>query len=180
MKKILLFMIFIFAGFSNIFAEGVKVKADAKIGYPIYFGEKQLNYFSICPAFDLKVEVPVYNGLGAVASGEFLFGNFSDKLIGGTKVGKYQFYTFLAGAFYSINLNNGFSIIPSIQAGFSQFVGKLNDNSFPSYDNYFALLASVELEKQINEHFALDAVAAFGYYDVYCPLSLGIGAAYIF
>ena len=180
MKKVCLLAFILFSVCFAAFGENVKIKADVKAAFPIAFGENQSDYFAISPSFDLKVEIPVFKDLGIIASGECLFGNFSDELVGDHKIGNFQFYSFLAGAFYRINLSNSFSITPAVQAGFSQFVMHSNNDYSSCYYNYFLLLASVDFEKKISEDWALYAVTSFGYYDIYCPLSLGIGAAYIF
>lgn len=180
MRKVVFLLLFVFAGLTGLYGQNIKLKADVKISYPIDMGEEQEDYFSINPAFDIRLEIPVHKSLGLIASGEFNFGNFSTKKIGGTKVGKYQVYSILAGAFYSINLNNDFSLIPSVQAGVSEYVMNTNSRYFKEYQSKFSILGSVELEKKLEEHFALNAVISFGYYQFYCPLSLGFGAVIIF
>lgn len=179
MKRVFL-ALFIILGLSNLYGVDLKVKTDVKLAYPVDFGDRQSDYYSVSPVAELKLDIPVYKNLGLSTSVDFLFGFFQEKkLFGKYKVGNYQFYSVFLGAFYCINLGNSFSLIPNIEVGYSYGAMSLKSGS-SHFESLLCLQTSLNLEKELNENWALYAIASFGYYYVYCPLAFGIGVSYHF
>lgn len=180
-KKNLLVSVFVFTffSFSCIYAQGIKLGTNVKFACPIDFGEKQLDYYSLSPVAEIKIAVPLYKNFGMDFSADFLWGSFRPELFDTRTVGNYQFYSVFAGVFYCINVSETFCIVPEIGLGYSYAKFHLNsERDFP--DSLFCLQAAVSFEKKINQNWALNAITSFGYYNVYCPLAFGVGAAYNF
>lgn len=179
MKRVFISLFLIIFGIFNIYSSDIKLKTDFKIAFPVDFGEKQSDYYSLSPIVELKVDVPLYKNFGLQFSADYLYGKFKSNLFDLNSVGSYQFISVFFGLFYNIKIKNIISIIPQIEVGYFQSFMNLNSGRI-NRESLFCLQASLDIEKSINDNFALYAVSSFGYYDIYCPLAFGIGVAYTF
>lgn len=179
MKRIYIFSVFILFFGLYLSAKEVKIMTDVQIGYPLDIGKSQLDYFSLNPIYDLSVDIAIDNNFGIASTIDWISGKFKDNLFDKKNFGNYNFFSYLVGLFYSINFDNGIIITPDIQLGCSYSELHI-DPEYEHHEVYFSFIVSTAIEKMIDDNIFVFLNSSFGYYNIYCPISLGIGVGYTF